>query len=562
MAPGSTTAGTPEGIDPRPVPRSDRRWLRPPAVFMCRCRRGSGADQPCAPPVKFQRGEMEARDEVDGAPAREGERPVRRDAADRPRPERLEERLREPQVRDRPDDPAVLDQPDAVPGQARSRPASADRGSGCTRSRSRGRRAPPPRSAGRPSARRRRWRGSPRARPTRRAALDRVAGARDAGRLRRPAVVEEARASRRRGRGRAATSGVPSMSNAIPRVPGSVTSSRRTIERSNWSSPIAGERAALLDRLAVEPGNEQERQDVRDAVGLEDDLVAAGLEVGRVARRPRLLAARSPTARPSMSRRAATARAGHCHRRWASGRCPSISRCRSAARSGAGRRCSRTRAERPSSSRSLRSRARRRRRRSPAPVRRARPATPPRSPRRNGRRPAPRPARRVPASRDRRAGPGRPPGRCRSPGPRLSSSAGPSIEVEALRPSRATRITTWFISDATFWWMKPVAKRVSASRPWRTVTSTSASRACARDRRQHRAQRSRARRGRRRERSVVGHRSLIPGPRPGSRGTAPGPRDGPCGRSAGAGPCRSSASPRTSTRRGRRACRARPRSAG
>ena len=61
------------------------------------------------------------------------------------------------------------------------------------------------------------------------------------------------------------------------------------------------ERAPLLDGLAVEPGHEQERQDVADAVRLEDDLVAPGSRsVGSLAVRA-FVAARSPTARPSRS---------------------------------------------------------------------------------------------------------------------------------------------------------------------------------------------------------------------------------------------------------------------
>ena len=151
---------------------------------------------------------------------------------------------------------------------------------------------------------------------------------------------------------------------------------------------------------------------------------------------------------------------------------------------------------------------------------------------------------------------------------RLSSSAGPSTDVDALRPSStATRIRTWLISDATFWWMNPVANRVSASLPRRTETSTSASGARARTRSTTWSARSRPRAASRSAVAIDRRRSVVvivatPGPRPGRRGSGRVRMGGRCGRSAGAGPCRSSGCPRRSTRRGCRACPSSPRTAG
>ena len=141
---------------------------------------------------------------------------------------------------------------------------------------------------------------------------------------------------------------------------------------------------------------------------------------------------------------------------------------------------------------------------------------------------------------------------------------GRGIEAgDASRPSSAIRSRTWLTSSATFWWMNEVAKRVSAVVPRRTVTSASASRrpARARGRGRGRAVCASARRswaGRRRP--PAGRSSAHPHPDPAEAGRHR--RVARCGRSAAAGPCRSSACPRTSTRPGRRACPSSPRTAG
>ena len=138
--------------------------------------------------------------------------------------------------------------------------------------------------------------------------------------------------------------------------------------------------------------------------------------------------------------------------------------------------------------------------------------------------------------------------------PSVSSSVGPSRLVLAVRPSRAAAGED--MADLVGDVLVDEAGReaVSAVVPNRTVTSASAA-SLPNDRGRSPRTRSAASR-------AVPVAAVIPSPRRGSCGSGPAPPDGPCGRSAAAGPCRSSACPRTSTRRARRACPSSPRSAG
>src|SRR6185369_15749195 len=96
-------------------------------------------------------------------------------------------------------------------------------------------------------------------------ALDRMAGALDAGRPRRPTGVEQPTGhpvadefewSLRRS--------LDVERHAEGARIGDVIAERDRPVELRLSEP--GERPPLLDRLAVEPGDEQERQDVRDAI--------------------------------------------------------------------------------------------------------------------------------------------------------------------------------------------------------------------------------------------------------------------------------------------------------
>ena len=201
----------------------------------------------------------------------------------------------------------------------------------------------------------------------------------------------------------------------------------------------AGERPAFLDGLAIEAEDQEERQDVRDAVGLEDDLVAARLEIGRVARRVAgLRAARAPTAAPSRSPRR-TERCGRLPSAVGVRAMPStiaavprpVSRWPALLANASGPSASsRSRPSRGPPAASTNARTRR-------PARRASRG---RWPRPNGRRPGASARGARPGqsgSAGGRAAASRTPSIAR---PSDSSSAGPSTEVDAFRPSSATRM--------------------------------------------------------------------------------------------------------------------------
>ena len=314
------------------------------------------------------------------------------------------------------------------------------------------------------------------------------------------------------------------------------------IDRSNCCSPRRTNDRPSSTTLRVEPVDEQEREQVRDGSLAEDHLVPTGIEVDRVAGGPRPSRLASAAAPSTSASRADVRRR---RQRWRSSRSRRSSP-RSARPLAAWPALFANAASIAAVEQAPASRGRRPRRRMPGRGSPGRPG-------RGG-------GRLVPvvdgdtAGRRRRARPAVVAGATRAAAmtlstsrPSVSSSVGPSRLVLAVRPS-SSRGRTWLISSATFWWMKLVAKRVSAVVPNRTVTC-SRPRCPGRSRTIARTRSAASRPCRSRQSSRHPDADLAEAGR--HRRTL-------CGRSAAAGPCRSSACPRTSTRRARRACPSSP----
>ena len=303
-----------EDVADRPVDRDGVARLRHPRPPQARSLR-----QPLAPPVKFQlaRWRLGTR-QIESQPPSTSAR-SRRSPRTAPGPERLEVRLREPHVRHRPDDPAVLDQPHAVAGQpghdlgprvedpgvpeVGDEDAALDAGDQLVVVAVAG--AEDEVAAERAPCR---------------AALDGVAGALDAGRraaVRRVWRSPPVTPSRR---GRAAASACPRRRTAMPTVPGSVTSSRSVIDRSNCASPTRTNDRPSSTALPLKPWTSRKtgcsrrsRARARPRSGRARD------RSGRSPRAPCPRRAR-PTARAVEVARAGPTTRGRCRPRSASGR--------------------------------------------------------------------------------------------------------------------------------------------------------------------------------------------------------------------------------------------------